>query len=350
MGAARANVEALVVQKEARGARASAEQAAWVAEGVELAADGESFLLEKLEKKQKAAQARVEYVAQIDAQRNMIGELAQLDAAFEQQDETKRLQFISAKAKMTKLQKAKMASIFDENQRQRSAMANKLAAAFRAQEDNTDALLAAAQAEKELEQFEREAAKVAKRAKEQSAIDEHRQKHAQVKKQAAERRRQMALAELDQMRQADDKFQQAQADKAVARRAALEGVTADNVKMINTAAVAERQHRDEQYHADMAQLEALKLEEDEFQACADVVIAAAEKRQRNTIPLKVVKARGAGGGKGPLNKYGIRPSYLASDCVGGQMPTYHNEISSHIKANLEPGAASESKQRIGFTW
>ena len=37
----------------------------------------------------------------------------------------------------------------------------------------------------------------------------------------------------------------------------------------------------------MAQLEALKLEEDEFQAYADAVIAAAEKRQRNTIPLKV---------------------------------------------------------------
>ena len=32
------------------------------------------------------------------------------------------------------------------------------------------------------------------------------------------------------------------------------------------------------------------------------------------------------------------------------MPTYHNEISTQIKSNLEPGAANQSKQRLGFTW
>ena len=49
----------------------------------------------------------------------------------------------------------------------------------------------------------------------------------------------------------------------------------------------ERKTRDEQYHADLKQLEVLKLEEDEFQQYADEVIKQAEARQRNTIPLKV---------------------------------------------------------------
>ena len=51
--------------------------------------------------------------------------------------------------------------------------------------------------------------------------------------------------------------------------------------------MTERQTRDAQYHADLKQLEVLKLEEDEFQQYADEVIKQAEARQRNTIPLKV---------------------------------------------------------------
>ena len=56
---------------------------------------------------------------------------------------------------------------------------------------------------------------------------------------------------------------------------------------MNELAVAERKARDAEYHADIKQLETLKLEEDEFQKYADDVIKQAEARQRNTIPLKV---------------------------------------------------------------
>ena len=48
---------------------------------------------------------------------------------------------------MTKLQKEKMKSIFDEKQAQRGKMADKLAKEYREQEDNTEALLAKAQVE-----------------------------------------------------------------------------------------------------------------------------------------------------------------------------------------------------------
>ena len=46
---------------------------------------------------------------------------------------------------MTKLQKEKMKSIFDEKQAHRGKMADKLAKEYREQEDNTEALLAKAQ-------------------------------------------------------------------------------------------------------------------------------------------------------------------------------------------------------------
>ena len=63
------------------------------------------------------------------------------------QSKAKRQKFLTAKAKMTKLQKEKMKSIFDEKQAQRGKMADKLAKEYREQEDNTEALLAKAQVE-----------------------------------------------------------------------------------------------------------------------------------------------------------------------------------------------------------
>ena len=49
---------------------------------------------------------------------------------------------------------------------------------------------------------------------------------------ANEKRRQMAAEELLLMQTADQKFQQAQIEKAANRRAALEDVTATNLKMV----------------------------------------------------------------------------------------------------------------------
>ena len=67
--------------------------------------------------------------------------------------------------------------------------------------------------------------------------------------------------------------------------------------------------------------------------------------------IQAVAAKGAGGGHGPINsRTGIRPSYLASDLLGAQMPTYKNEQTMEMKRNLEPGSARRGKKRLGFTW
>ena len=87
---------------------------------------------------------------------------------------------------------------------------------------------------------------------------------------------------------------------------------------INELAAEERLQRDREAKFDLNQLSQLKLEEDEFQEYAEKVIKKAEQKDRNVFPLKVVKARGAGGGRGPINQLGIRPSYLASDLQGGK--------------------------------
>ena len=83
----------------------------------------------------------------------------------------------------------------------------------------------------------------------------------------------------------------------------------------------------------MNQLSQLKLEEDEFQEYAEKVIEKAKQKDRNVFPLKVVKARGAGGGRGPINQLGIRPSYLASDLQGGKPEFKRLKLNLQFRSN-----------------
>ena len=214
--------------------------------GAELAAAAEEFENSKNEQKNLAKQARLEYISQIDAQKQMIADIARMDAENDALDDQKREKFLSAKAKMTKMQKAKMKSIFDEKQAQRGKMAEKLAREYKEQEDNSEYLLKKAQDEKDLEQRMREKAKLDKQLKDQKDIAEHRAEHLKVKGKfkffetsvkhflelADEKRRQMALEELHIMRVADEKFQQAQIEKQQKRRTDLEAVTGVNLKMV----------------------------------------------------------------------------------------------------------------------
>lgn len=179
--AAKENLQALEAQKQVKKDRQNDQRNQWLAEGADLAAAAEEFEKSKIEQKNLAKQARLEYISQIDAQKQMIADIARLDAENEALDDQKREKFLSAKAKMTKMQKAKMKSIFDEKQAQRGKMAEKLAKEYREQEDNSEYLLKKAQEEKDFEQRMREKAKQEKLLKDQKDIAEHRAGQLKVK-------------------------------------------------------------------------------------------------------------------------------------------------------------------------
>merc|ERR1712130_47070 len=173
----------------------------------------------------------------------------------------------------------------------------------------------------------------------------------QVKELAKEKRKEMDGAERSEKSKADEIFKQKQREKAEARRQKSLQLATDYVKTVNEIAAKERKAKELELAFENQQMEQLKLEEDEFQSYAEQVIQQAQKADRNVFPLKAVAAKGAGGGRGPLNvKTGIRPSYLASDVIGSQMPTYKNEQTAEIRQNLEPGPARVGKRRLGFTW
>lgn len=101
---------------------------------------------------------------------------------------------------------------------------------------------------------------------------------------------------------------------------------------------------------DKANMELLKIEEDQFQEYAGKVIEHCERGGRNVYPLHRAAHAGAGGGSGPIfsGKGGIRPSYMVSDKSGKQMPHYQRDTTEETKTNIY--GKSTSKKRLGFVW
>ena len=101
---------------------------------------------------------------------------------------------------------------------------------------------------------------------------------------------------------------------------------------------------------DERNMELLKIEEDQFQEYAKKVIDHCERGQRNTYPLKKAAHSGAGGGHGPQfhGKGGIRPSYMACDQTGVQLPYYQRGTTEETKENIY--GDGKTYKRLGFVW
>lgn len=67
------------------------------------------------------------------------------------------------------------------------------------------------------------------------------------------------------------------------------------------------------------------------------------------FPLCKAAREGIGGGLGP-NFSGMRPSYLAQDNTGAQMPKYVSSTTQNVKKLHEVVDIEDAKRRLGFTW
>ncbi|RXM29050.1 Methyltransferase-like protein 5 [Acipenser ruthenus] len=93
----------------------------------------------------------------------------------------------------------------------------------------------------------------------------------------------------------------------------------------------------------------IALEEKQFQAYASEVIDSAVKAKRNPYPLRKAARVGFGGGLGPVFG-GLRPSYLAQDITGIELPNYNRSTTQDIKAIYDTEDIQKSRKKLGFTW
>lgn len=123
-----------------------------------------------------------------------------------------------------------------------------------------------------------------------------------------------------------------------------------HIKQINEMAARERLHTDRNMTCDKAEKEVLMQEEEEFQKYAGEVITRAKERNVNIYPLIKAARPGAGGGHGPINKGGIRPSFMSGDSYGVQLPTYQKDSTDDVKNIYGSKHIGHAKKRFGFVW
>jgi len=146
-----------------------------------------------------------------------------------------------------------------------------------------------------------------------------------------------AAFEEDKMRMAEER-----------RRAAA--ISKYQLTQVNERAEKERQEKQFEDLADNSMLLGCNDEEKYFMEYADKVIADSKAKGRNVYPLIKAAKSGFGGGKGPVDRSGNRPSYMAANWNGKEMPNLVGKSTQEVKDHHDGGVAGKSKNRLGFSY
>jgi len=146
-----------------------------------------------------------------------------------------------------------------------------------------------------------------------------------------------AAFEEDKMKMAEDRK----------RRAA---VSKYQLTQANERAEKERQEKQFEALADSSLLLGCNDEEKYFMDYADKVIADSKAKGRNVYPLIKAAKSGFGKGKGPVDGSGNRPSYMAANWDGKEMPSLVGKSTQEVKDHHDGGVAGKSKNRLGLSY
>lgn len=265
----------------------------------------------------------------------------------EEEDEECRI-FAAAKRKMTKMRIEKEREIHKEKQDRLDRMREKIGSLMKEKEDDEDERIKKAQKEMD-EKTEREfAMKLQKQQQRLREMGEHRVNEMKRDEKQKAMDRLEAIQSLRACRDADALFHANEDEKNFRKFEEKKELKGFHSKQIKERQDNDKYTKDEMYAQDMRNLELLAMEEAQFQEYAKQVIETAEKRGRNTYPLRAVAKPGAGGGHGPIfeGKGGIRPSYMVSDATGYQLPHFDKESSKEIQ-EMQTGPTN---RRLGFVW
>ncbi|XP_067938242.1 cilia- and flagella- associated protein 210-like [Watersipora subatra] len=267
----------------------------------------------------------------------------------EEENEECRI-FAAAKRKMAKLRMEKERQLHNDKQTTLEKIREKLAAQMKTRVDDEDDRIRRAVEEAE----EKQAKDDAERERKARAMIREAETHRlammkDAEKKAAEER----LAELERIaiaREADEIFKKNEVEKASRRKQEAVNVAGFRITQAEERLTKEQAARQKALAQDAKNVELLALEEQQFQEYATKVIDHCEKGGRNTFPLRKAAQIGIGGGQGPVydGKGGIRPSYMAKDVGGTQLPTWKNGQTEQTKVDIY-GEVPTNK-RLGFIW
>ncbi|XP_074515454.1 cilia- and flagella- associated protein 210 [Sebastes fasciatus] len=271
------------------------------------------------------------------------------DAQKQEADEEQRKLYLSAKQKMTKLQKDKEKELFGEAQMRRDWIMNKLTVEQQDKTDIEEQRIAQAVAEQDAKQAQQQREKEEKAAAMMESIAAHREFMRLEKEQKDKTAEQKTRDIFQAKKEADRIFSEKQQLKAQRMKEDERKLQDFNITQMAKKSAMQQQLRREEHEFGVKNAELIAEEENMFQQYSQQLIRAAAEAQRNVFPLCKAAREGIGGGCGPVSG-GVRPSYLVKDRTGAQMPKYVSGATQNIKKLNEAVDIQDAKCRLGFTW
>ncbi|XP_062258304.1 cilia- and flagella- associated protein 210-like [Platichthys flesus] len=290
------------------------------------------------EQKRNLKQGQMEYVNKRDLMR---AAEVQKRAAEEEQ----RKVYLFEKDIEMELRKEKEMELFRESQRRKDVFIKSMTDQQQQETDIEDQRIAKAIAEREArrEQLLREEEE--KRTDLVESITEHRELQICRKEQRDKEEKQMCRDILEAKKKAEMIFLEEETAKAQRIRKDLRKIQDCNSTQLAAKVARRQQLRREKDEFEAKNRDILAEEEKQFLIYSHNVINAAAEAQRDLFPLCKAASDGIGGGLGPVVG-GVRPSYMAQEHSGVQMPIN----SGPTKDIYETVFIDEAKMRMGFIW
>ncbi|XP_061580459.1 cilia- and flagella- associated protein 210 [Cololabis saira] len=292
--------------------------------------------------KRNLMEAHLEHVTNRDLTRA-------IDTQKQEAEEQQRKLYLSAKQKITKLRKEKEEDSFREAQLRRERILDKLTAKEQEEKASEEQRIAKAVAERDARQAQLQLEEEERKAAMLESIAAHRELMKQQKEQKDKAAEQDMRDALQAKKEADRIFSKKQQLKAKEARDYERNLKDFNAAQMVEKRVAHQRLMDEELELEAKNAELIFEEENEFQQYSRNIINAAAEAKRDVFPLYKAAREGFGGGHGPVFS-GVRPSYLAQDYTGAQMPKYVSSTTENIKKLHKVGNFQEAKRRLGFTW
>ncbi|KAG8432412.1 hypothetical protein GDO86_016891 [Hymenochirus boettgeri] len=348
----RNNAKELLKQIEGQKHRAELEKFYSQKEGEEIQrltqkneAEMRQFAKLKTEEKQELKKAHLAHLKEQDF-------IRALGKQKEEENDKMLRRYIHAKKEMGNLRKAKEEELNRLVEERRDRISDILSAWYKQKEDDEEQRTAKAIADLEAKHTKEAQEKEAKIKAELKTITEHRLAARRKKEEEEKEEKIKALQALYSVKESDRLFFQEQNEKM--RRVDEEHKAVQEIQvqqMAEKLAMSEAEKEIDMQYSKQNDL-FLTKEEEQFQEYAKHVIDNVTKAGRNPYPLKKAAQIGTGGGHGPVfcDRAGIRPSYLAQDTSGNQLPSYQNETTQEIKGLHDTRDIQHGKRKLGFTW
>jgi len=265
------------------------------------------------------------------------------------EDEEIRL-FESARSKLAKERKHREIGIRKHKQAISERILDKLVATARNIEEEENLIVENAIKKQDEAAAKREAAEANARQMALADIRQHRE---------SERARAAELKQFEKLKNEEDlkvriaidnDYLTSEKDRWQTRREAAQTYQGAHKIQINERATKERLAIDDEILCDKREKEARDREEVEFQTYVSDVITRAKDRGVNAYPLIKAAQPGDGGGHGPVDAVGTRPSFQSTDGYGVQLPTYQKNSTDAVKKFYTPNDMAHAKKRFGFVW